>query len=292
MTLSTTDRPTANLSKAQRREAARLEAQRVAAESAARDARSKRIIWTVLGGLLVALVAAVMIVARPWDRPELDAAPDFPAVPLSQVANVPANTMPDGGFIITPAGGTTSELNPDLPTVGIYFDYHCPACQQFEQINLQNIRELAANGEANVVLHPVAILNRFTPRTFFSARAVSAAGWIAQYSPEHLLDFHDLMFQFQPREGGGDMTNARIAELAQQAGVPADVAAGIADGTAAQTYGEWVSSLTEASTTDTRLHNAQGFFGTPTITINDERWSGDWTNPAVLPAAVAEAAAN
>jgi len=36
--------------------------------------------------------------------------------------------------------------------------------------------------------------------------------------------------------------------------------------------------------------NAQGTFGPPTITIDDVRWEGDWSNPAELPLAVAEAA--
>jgi len=282
-----------SLTKAQRREAARLEAQRIAAENAAKDARSKRIIWTALGALIAALIAAVLFVARPWEQPTFDAAPDFQAVPLSELTSVPANTMEDGGFIITPTGGTTSVLNPDLPTLGIYFDYHCSWCYQFERINLQNVRDIAASGEANVVLHPVAILNRATPRTHFSSRSVAAAGWIAQYAPEHFLDFHEIMFDNQPQEQGGDMTNAEIAELAQRVGVPADVAAGIADGTAAQTFGQWAVSLTQATLDSPHVRNpATGGFGTPTITLNDEiqtRDLLDWSDPAELPRIIAEA---
>ena len=285
----------ANMTKAQRREAARLEAQRVAAENAARDARSKRIIWSILGALVLGLVAAVLVVARPWETATHDAAPNFDPVPLTEIQNVPANTMQDGGFILTPTGGTTSAYNPDLPTLGIYFDYHCIWCYQFEMINLQNIRDIAASGEVNVVLHPVSILDRATPRTHFSTRSLAAAGWIAQYSPEHFLDFHALMFENQPNEQGGDMSNAQIAAFAEQAGVPANVAAGIADGTAAQTYGQWVASLSAATLQMPNLRNpATGSFGTPTITLNDEIMDNtrlDWSNPAALPALIAEAVA-
>jgi len=281
----------ANLAKAQRRAAARLEAQRIAEANAARDARSKRLIWSVLGALVLGLVAAVLFVARPWEAgPRVDAAPNFDAVPLSELANVPANTMEDGGFILTPGGGTTSQLNPALPTLEIYFDYHCIFCYQFELINLANIRAMVDNGEANVVLHPVAILNRATPRTHFSTRSVAAAGWIAQYAPEHFLDFHEIMFNNQPNEAGGDMSNEEIASLAMIAGVPASVAEGIADGTAAQTYGQWAVSLTQVNVNKPNVLNAQGTFGTPTITINDVRWEGDWSDPAELPLAVAQAA--
>jgi len=279
-----------NLTKAQRREAARLEAQRQAELSAAQDARSKRIIWSILGALVAVLVAAVLLVARPWDRPVLDVAPDFPAVPLSQVENVPANTLENGGFIITPTGGTTSVLNPDLPTLDIYFDYHCGWCYQFERINLENIRELAANEEANIVLHPVAILDRATPRTHYSTRSVAAAGWIAQYAPEHFLDFHAIIFDNQPNEAGGDMTNAQIAALAEQIGVSPEVAAGIADGTAAQTFGQWVSSLTAATLMRPEVMNTSGGFGTPTVVLNNEFWGGDWSDPTAIPDAIRAAA--
>jgi len=275
-----------HLTKTQRREAARLAAQQVAEQNAASDSRFKRIIWSVLGLLIAGLVATVLLVARPWERPLRDAAPNFPAVPLSEVANVPANTMPDGGFIITPTGGTTSSVNPNLPTLGVYFDYMCGWCYQFEMINIENIRRLAAEGQANVVLHPVAILDHFTPRTHFSTRAVAAVGWVANYAPEHFLDFHIIMFENQPSEGQGDMTNAEMAALAERAGVPTAVAAGIADGTAAQTFGQWASSLTAVSATDPRLFDSRGRFGTPTITINEERWDGDWSDPSAIPLAV------
>jgi protein-disulfide isomerase len=275
-----------NLTKAQRREAARLEAQRLAAENAARDARSKRIIWSILGALLAGLVAAVLLVAQPWQRPE--GPPDFAAVPMSEVANVPANTMPDGGFILTADGGTTGVLDPNLPTLEIFFDYHCIFCYQFERINLENMRTLAANHEANVVLHPVAILNRFTPRTHYSTRSVAAAGWIAQYAPEHFLDFHEVIFNNQPQEGGGDLTNEQIAAFAEQAGIPASVTAGIADGTAAQTFGQWAVSLTQEVVVRPEALNEQGTFGTPAIALNGVRWGGDWSDPTAIPAAIAE----
>ena len=274
-----------NLTKAQRREAARLEAQRIAEVNAARDARSKRIIWSILGALLAGLVAAVLAVAQPWHRPE--GPPDFAAVPMSQVANVPANTMPDGGFILTANGGTTGIIDPNLPTLEIFFDYHCIFCYRFEQINLDNMRTLAANHEANVVLHPVAILNRMTPRTHFSTRSVAAAGWIAQYAPEHFLDFHEVMFNNQPQEGGGDLTNEQIGALAEQAGVPATVAAGIADGTAAQTFGQWAVSLTQDAIVRPEALNERGEFGTPALALNGARWAGDWTDPTAIPTAIA-----
>ena len=275
--------------KAQRREAARLEAQRVAEANAARDARTKRIIWGVLGALMVALVAAVLVVARPWER---DApVPNFTAVPLDQVTNVPANTTYEGGFALTAAGGSTGVLDPNLPTLDVYFDYRCIWCQHFEDINQAGIEALTAAGEANIVMHPVAIMNQTNPRAQFSTRAVAAAGWIAQYAPEHFWQFHLSLFANQPNEANPDLTNRQIANIAEAVGVPASVAAGIADGTATNTFGEWAVSLTAHAVADPALQNPDGGFGTPTILLDGVRFDGDWTDPQVIPDAIALAAA-
>jgi len=286
MTITEIKRTETKMSKADVRAAARAEAARIQAEAIARETRNRRLIWGGLGLLLAALIGIFLLIARPWHNP--NEVPDFEPVAMDQLTNIPANTTPEGGFLITPEGGTSSALNPDLPTLDVYFDYMCPACLVFETVNLDNMLNLSANQEANVVLHPVAILNRFTPRTQFSTRAVANAGWIASNSPEHFMAFHELMFNNQPSESaGGDMSNARMAELAREAGVPADVAAGIEDGTATRTYGQWAVSLTQRAVTDPVL--SQQGFGTPTILINGERWTGDWSDASVIPAAIAEA---
>lgn len=282
------------MTKAELRAAARAESARIQAEQAAREARQRRLLWGGLGAMLAILVGVVLAVAQPW-RADPNVVPDFEAVPMDQVVNTPANTTPEGGFALTAAGGTTAYLNPDIPTLDIYFDYMCPFCRQFEDINLESLMNMVAEGEANVVMHPVSILDRFTPRTRFSTRSLAAAGWIANYAPENFLAFHEAIFQNQPSEAGGDMSNARMAELAREAGVPANVAAGIADGTSTQTFGQWVASLTVRNVTDPALQNNDGGFGTPTIAIDGVFWrqadgrQGDWSNPANLPAAVAAA---
>lgn len=279
------------MTKAELRAAARAESARIQAEQAAREARQKRLLWGGLAAGLATLVGVVLAVVQPW-RPDPNAVPNFPVVSMEEVANTPRNTTPEGGFAITADWGTTAYLNPDLPTLDIYFDYMCPWCRVFEEVNLASIREMTAAGEANIVLHPVSIMDRATPRTRFSTRAVSAAGWVAQYSPENFLQFHDLMFQNQPSEAGGDMTNAQIAGLALAAGVPADVAAGIEDGTATQTFGQWAVSLTHRAVNNPALLNPQGTFGTPTLTLNgviQPNSELDWIDPTALPAAIAAA---
>ncbi|MCL1801826.1 MAG: DsbA family protein [Promicromonosporaceae bacterium] len=287
------------LTKAQRREAARLEAQRVADLNAARDARLKKMVWGGLGALVVILVGAVLLVTRPWQSGA--GVPNFEAVPMSELSHVPANTIADGGFALTAAGGTTSYLNPDIPTVDIYFDYMCSWCAHFEFINQESLEQLVADGEANVVMHPVAILNHFTPLTQFSTRSVAAAGWIADQAPGYFADFHLAMFLNQPTTAtGGDMSNAEIAGVAAAVGVPQAVVDGIADGTAVRTFGQWAVSLTQAILDNPAVRTPDGGFGTPTLLIDGVRcseyspcgtWEGDWSDPSGIPGAVAEMAA-
>jgi hypothetical protein len=69
--------------------------------------------------------------------------------------------------------------------------------------------------------------------------------------------------------------------------VPADVTAGIADGTAHETYGPWVEAATEEVLADESLKNPETKgFGTPTVTLDGERWDGNWSTPGQLLAAV------
>ncbi len=67
-------------------------------------------------------------------------------------------------------------------------------------------------------------------------------------------DFNTAMFQNQPQEGSETLTDAQIADIAEQAGVPADVAAGIEDGTAVETFGDWVATASSLVNQDTSLH--------------------------------------
>jgi protein-disulfide isomerase len=271
------------LTKAQRREAARLESARVAELNAARDARNKKIIWGVLAALVAALVLAVVLIARPWQN-RVSTVPNFEAVPMSALTDVPANTVTDGGIAITAEGSATAVLNPNVPTVDVYFDYACPWCWQFEFINLDGLQELVANQEANVILHPVAILNGNTPRTHFSTRSVAAAGYVADRAPMQFLEFHKILLENQPTQAGEDRTQAQIAEFASRAGVPAEVVDGIASGDSTRLFGQWAVSLTAAAGANPALLSASGGFGTPTITVDGVRFEGDWSDPSVLPA--------
>jgi protein-disulfide isomerase len=248
---------------------------------------------TLLAGLaglvLVLLVALVVFLATTGGTPS--AAPatgteqgqgaspgTSPAPEEGSASDAPANATPDHGLL---AGAG----DPGAPvTIEVYVDYLCPVCGQFEEINGAGLAALRDDGSARVVVHPVAILDRYSQGSRYSTRAAASAAFVADRAPDAFQDFHAGLLAGQPDEGTAGLSDAQIADVARAAGVPADVAAEIADGGASQFAG-WVAAATGTATGDPALEGPRGF-GTPTIVIDGERWEGDWTDPQALPRAV------
>ncbi|WP_425956781.1 DsbA family protein [Xylanimonas sp. McL0601] len=270
-----------NLTKAQRREAALSEALALKKKQEAADRRARVVTMSVLGVVVLALVGIVAFLFVRDHR--TDAANPVDEIPLSQVADVPSTARDDGGIPLgtdRSAGGPSTD---GVPEVAVYFDYMCPNCGMFEQANQANLESLIQDGAANVVMFPVSILDRVSQGTGYSTRAAAASAWVADKAPRHWLDFHEALYVGQAEEQTPGLTNQQLADRAEQAGVPADVVAGIASGEARRTFGQWVYSATGAISADPT------FQGTPTIKIGGKRWDGTWTDPAALPQAVADA---
>ena len=278
-----------NPSKAQRRDAARAQALALKKKQEAADKRARTITLSLLGVVLLALIAVVAwLFIRDHNNNAANAVDTN--MPLSQVQNVPSTAGADGGITISDARAAGGTANSAVPTVGIYFDYMCPICGQFEQLNQDALEAFLKDGTANVVMFPVSILDRQSQGTNYSTRAGSAAAWVADKAPDKFLDFHEALFANEPKEQTAGHTDKEIADLARQAGVPDSVAAGIENGDARRTFGQWITSATLSATSNSGLNNPQsGGFGTPTITIDGKRWDGNWTVPGTLAQAVADA---
>ncbi|MEU4364384.1 thioredoxin domain-containing protein [Promicromonospora sp. NPDC023987] len=262
-----------NMTKAQRRDAARAEALALQKKQQSREKRSRAIVLSALGlGLVVLVVAVVMIFA------------EGQKTPMEKVDNIPAGVVENTGIPVgsTGAAGTTNE---GAKTLDVYVDYMCPICGQFESLNGASITEMREAGDVTLVVHPVTILDRASQGTEYSTRAAAAAAWVADRAPEQFTAFHEAMFASQPEEGTAGLSDEQIAQVAEQAGVPADVAAGIADGDANDTYEEWVRAATEEAQNDESVLNAEGGFGTPTVLVEGERFEG-WQAPGALTQAI------
>ena len=276
--------------KAERREAARAQALALKQQQEAADRRSRTITLSVLGVVVAAVLGIVIFLFVRDARQSAANRVDTEDIPLSEVTEVPAGALPDGGIPIGTdrrAGGPQAE---GAPTVGIWFDYMCPACGHFERLHVETMETFIAEGTANVVLYPVAILDHLSQNTRFSTRAVAAFAWVADRAPAHALDFHIVMFENEPTQQTPGHSNADLAGLAREAGVPEDVAAGIESGEAARTFGQWAASATREATTNPDLVNpTHGGFATPTIALDGVRWDGNWLEEGVLAQAVADA---
>lgn len=262
----------ANMTKAQRREAARAEALALQSKQAARDRRNRIITFSVLGAAVLGLAVVIWMILQEGQKSAMEKVDAVPA----------AATYNDATGIPFGADGAGS-VNEGATEVGSYVDFLCPHCAEFEAANGADLSTLTADGDATLVIHPVAIMDGGDDG--YSVRAAAAFAWVADNAPEQALAYQQVLFENQP--SGGSLTEQQLADLAEGVGVPADVAAAIADGTAHDTYGGWVQAATEEVLADESLENPEtGGFGTPTITLDGERWSGNWSVPGELLGAV------
>ncbi|AEG45319.1 thioredoxin domain-containing protein [Isoptericola variabilis] len=263
----------ANMTKAQRREAARAEALALQQKQASRDRRNRIITFSVLGLAVVGLAVVIWMILQEGQKSAME-----------KVDAVPSTATHDGATgIPLGADGVAGAVNEGATEIGSYVDFLCPHCAEFEAANGEDLRTMLDDGDATLVMHPVAIVDPSS--NGYSVRAAAAFVWVAENAPEQAFDYQQVLFENQP--SGGSLTDQQLADLAEGVGVPADVAAGIGDGTAHDTYGEWVEAATDEVLADESLKNPEsGGFGTPTVTIDGERWGGNWSTPGELLAAV------
>ncbi|WP_431837532.1 DsbA family protein [Cellulomonas sp. Y8] len=273
-------------SKNERRDAAREQARALREQQAKRDRRNRFLGIGMLSVAVLALGGVLVWVLTQGGGSSDEALPDYPDTPLSEVTDVPSTALPEGGIPVS-ASGVGGEVDDSTTRVDVYLDYMCPACGAFEEANGDNLISLASEGTATVVYHPIAILNRYSNGTGYSTRAASAAALVADEAPDQFAAFNEQLFAGQPDEGTDGLTNEEIASIARDAGVSGRVADKIADGSALDQYGQWVTSATNDVTANPDLVNeANGSFGTPTITIDGEIWTENWTDPNALLQAV------
>ncbi|KAE8764092.1 DsbA family protein [Georgenia thermotolerans] len=258
-----------NISKAEKREAAREQARQLREAQARRERRNRNLLITGVIVLIVVVAVAVFAIVRQGSKPA-----------ISAVKEVPANTQVKDGGISLGSSLTAGTANEGAPTIDVYLDYTCPYCAQFEKINADSINELVKAGDATVVYHPVAILDRTGNFSGFSGRAAAAAATVADKAPEAFNAFHTALYDMYTSSGATEGVASTepdeqaIIDTAVKAGVPQDVANTVGDGT----FTDWVGATTEQFRKD-------GFSGTPTVLINGKDFQ-NWSQPGALADAV------
>jgi len=167
------------------------------------------------------------------------------------------------------------------------------------------INHLAESGQVNLVLHPIAITGFMDTDVDegvaleISTRLASAIAWVAENDPEYLLAFHHLLIVWfdnwssmsgterssivpdpHDRNSRGIvaqsfLTDERVANMALQSGVSPSVADGIANGSAYDTFGQWVTSSTMEAIHSGRFNT----IGRTGIAVFDAR---RWDTPTVF----------
>ena len=233
------------------------------AEAARREAKRRRLVMIAGGVLILGLIGAIVGVVVQASQGGGDGGSSGEVV-------VPAGTS-DGAI---PVGDNGAPV-----TVAIYYDYMCPACGRFEEANGDDLDRLVRAGEVALELRPVSFLDETSSGTRYSTRSANAVATVADRSLDDVWAFHRALYAEQPQEGSTGLSDDQIAGIAEEAGVPATVAARFDDGT----HEGWVAQVTQEAFDS-------GLEGTPTVLIDGEEYQGDLYTPGAFIQAVEAAA--
>jgi protein-disulfide isomerase len=228
--------------------------------------RRRRMVLTAGGAVVVALIVAI-------------------AVSVVNAAGRDSTVGAPAGAVVTPAGATAA----GALTVGdpgaavrleVFLDYMCPFCGRFEGANGKETSRLVQEGSVRLEIHPLSFLDRASAGGEYSTRAANAVATVADRAPDRLLAFHQRLFDRQPAEGTRGLSDAEIAALAREVGVPDTVVGAFTR----RLFVPWIVASTEKAFQG-------GISGTPTVRINGATFAGDLYTAGQLTRAVTAAAA-
>ncbi|NLF03616.1 MAG: thioredoxin domain-containing protein [Actinomycetales bacterium] len=252
--------------KADRRENARAEALKLREEAKRREKRNRGFAIGGLAAAVVVLVVAVWLILGSEAKPiayQGDEAPALADVQAPSTAN-DLGGIPVGTDL---AAGSSAGENPVV--VEVVFDYQCPHCANFEQVNSFEINTLLQTGNVEFIFRPVSFMDYASNGKEYSTRAANAAAVVADQAPDKYLPFHNALFANQPTANG--MKDEQIADIALEVGVPqavVDQFVTTVEGSDERTYSRWIAAATEHTATQL------GGLSTPTVLINGQKFPG------------------
>lgn len=170
-------------------------------------------------------------------------------------------SRPDTSAVVVPAHATATGVLVGQPsakaTIEIYLDFQCPVCRAYEAQSGPTIDQLVAAGQAKLIYHPLAFLDRMSS-TQYSTRSSEASGCASDSNV--FPQFLKLLYANQPPENGDGLPAAQLIDYLKQAGATGDYAGCVND----SRYASWTSGLTDAA-------SKAGVNGTPTIMVNGKQ---------------------
>ncbi|GEM_PF-5788014 len=256
---------------AARREEARKLAEKMKKEQERAERRSRMIILiSVIAGLAVVggLIAFIL------SKAPKDIAADITAIPADVAA--PSNADEIGAFTYY-KGEMIDEAPADVPVMDVYLDMMCHYCAQFEATHADWLRQAADNGELVYRIHPVAVTNSSYATTL---GAVYAS--LLERDPKQSFDFAIWAFDNQNANG---LSDDQITTFLKNVGVSdSDI-----DDALSGKYERFLRASSIIANNDPDLKNADGYFGTPSVFLNNARLTAQWNDEEAFKAEVEKA---
>lgn len=155
-------------------------------------------------------------------------------------------------------------------TVDAYLDPMCPYCKLFERTSGQMLVQDVASGTTTLLVHPVAILNRFSAGSDYSTRAAAVLTAVAAHHPDKVVSFLAALYSAQPTENTSGLTDAELVELAEGAGASVDASN-------LPVYRAWVDQQTQRAMAGPLLSTTQipRLEHVPTVIVDGDVYSGN-----------------
>ena len=192
------------------------------------------------------------------------------AVIVVAVVLIQANRSSSGGFngklapIAKQANGTVVMAKPGVnaPVLDIWEDFQCPICHEFEKSSDATVKQLAAEGKAKVVYHPMTIFGAAAQTQNAHDNSVRALNASMAAPEDKWMAFHDKLYANQPGETqAGGFPNSQLVQLGKDVGITDPAFAKAVNGMKYQKQGE-------ANTN--RALKQEKISGTPTLKLNGQ----------------------
>jgi protein-disulfide isomerase len=189
-----------------------------------------------------------------------------------------------GGAEATPlADGSLAMARPGVtaPVVDIYEDFACPPCGAFDRKHDPMLKQLAVEGRAKVVFHPMLIFGEATqPAHDNSLRAAAALRCVTDGA--HWLSYQDALYAHQPaNENATGYVTQDLLSYAEPLGLTSDEFTSCVKG---QRHAGGVKTVSQG-------YISSGIQGTPSVRVNGRTLSqSDTESPDALRRAIEAAA--
>lgn len=236
------------MSKGARQQSAR---ERMREQRRRQELRERRMRRLLIGGAVVVVIAIAVGIGVFVQTQRASGGGDF-------AGDLPPGKLSNGAVTFAAEGV-------NKPVVDVWEDFQCPVCQKFEKKSGDTLKQLAANGEAKVVYHPVKIIDE---RSLRSGSAALCAADKGKY-----MAYHDVLYENQPPERPVQgFTNSDLRKYGDKVGLGSSFDKCVKQGGHKQ---DILKNTQQASQKPT-------FRGTPTIYLDGKRVGDKKYNPDAL----------